>query len=472
MLTIQHGAAIVAAAAIALAALAAAAPARALQAPASPGWQRTDLRPLTQPAPAGGLLVMYAAQGGSLQVIAVDPGSGRTVWSRAASPASVTLGQTPELSVVGNTVIFLGRGFGPDGAVTAVDGRTGAIVWQTRSDGFTTWPGLCPGNAAVVCVSVSPLLEADTEARFDVATGRPLRSVPIPGADGAREVGDGLVDPGARDPEHLVAVRGGSVAWNRRLADVFGRGTSTDFGWNIGRYDALGLFVGSTGPVAPTRRGRTVFDYGDERTVGFRIADGRPVWRARGFYACATLPCPGDGQAGYHTPTTPLVGTLGLRLVARGTLTFRSRSDLTGTVSKDARVRLEAFAPSTGRAVWRFDAGRNVSLLDFEVPAQTGVSTIALPDASRRLQELDLATGARRAVSGGTTGWCRRDVEYRVDGDDRAGQQALFPCAAATGRRIATPATVPAFVGGIGATGAGLIAWADTTGLFARPAAP
>jgi hypothetical protein len=58
MLTIQHGAAIVAAAAIALAALAAAAPARALQAPASPGWQRTDLRPLTQPAPAGGLLVM------------------------------------------------------------------------------------------------------------------------------------------------------------------------------------------------------------------------------------------------------------------------------------------------------------------------------------------------------------------------------------------------------------------------------
>ena len=50
------------------------------------------------------------------------------------------------------------------------------------------------------------------------------------------------------------------MAWNRRLADVFGRGTSTDFGWNIGRYDALGLFVGSTGPVAPTRRGRTVFD--------------------------------------------------------------------------------------------------------------------------------------------------------------------------------------------------------------------
>ena len=185
-----------------------------------------------------------------------------------------------------------------------------------------------------------------------------------------------------------------------------------------------------------------------------------------------TLPCPGDGQAGYRTPGTPLVGTLGLRLVAQGKLTFRSQSDFTGTVSTDARVRPEGFAPRTGRALWRFDAGRSVGLLDFAVPAQAGLSTIALPDAGGRRQELDLATGARRAVSGGTTGLCRRDTDYRVEGDDRAGQQALFPCAAAAARRTATPATVPAFVGGVGATGAGLVAWADTTGLFARPAAP
>jgi len=160
ILTIRRSGAFAARAAVAVLALAvlAAAPAsaRARQAPGVAGWQRTDLRPVTQPAPAGGLFVLYAAGADrSLQLIAVDPGTGRTAWSRPASPSEVTPGEAPSLTVVGDTVIYLGRGFATNAAVTAVDARTGAIVWQTAEGDFTTWPGLCLGNDAVICVSTA-----------------------------------------------------------------------------------------------------------------------------------------------------------------------------------------------------------------------------------------------------------------------------------------------------------------------------
>ena len=478
ILTIRRSGAFAARTAVATLALAvlAAAPAsaRALQAPGVAGWQRTDLRPVTQPAPAGGLFVLYAAgPDRSLQLIAVDPGTGRTAWSRPASPSEVTPGEAPSLTVVGDTVIYLGRGFATNAAVTAVDARTGAIVWQTAEGDFTTWPALCPGNDAVICVSTAFIGLIDGgELRFDAATGRRLRSVRIPGLDTPREVGPGLVDAGARDPERLVALRGGSQGWNRRLSGIFGAGVSTDFGWNFGRYDDVRLFVGSVGPKPIVRHGRTTFRYADERTVGFRIVDGRPVWRARGFYACGTLPCQGESQAGYDSPGPETGRAVALRLVATGSLSFGSDADAPLTLSKDARTRIEGFSPRTGRALWHFDAGRNVGLLEFSVPAQTGASTMVIADAAGRLRELDLATGARRAVAADTTGWCRRGLDYPVGTDDYAGQFAAVPCVAATTRRTPTPATVPAFLGGIGATGAGLVAWADTTGLIARPAAP
>jgi hypothetical protein len=51
------------------------------------------------------------------------------------------------------------------------------------------------------------------------------------------------------------------------------------------------------------------------------------------------------------------------------------------------------------------------------------------------------------------------------------GQQALYPCAAATGRRVGVPAELPAFVGDIGARSGNLIIWSDTSGVSAVPVA-
>ncbi len=83
--------------------------------------------------------------------------------------------------------------------------------------------------------------------------------------------------------------------------------------------------------------------------------------------------------------------------------------------------------------------------------------------------------------TGTPTPWCRKVVTYHQDaGYDTGageahtyiGQYGLRPCAAGSQRALAVPAAVPSFVGGIGASDAGLVAWSDTTGVFAAPPAP
>jgi hypothetical protein len=448
------------------------------------GWQRPDLRPMTQPAFAGGLFAMYARAAGGLQVIAVDPASGRTVWSLPASPSEVTQGQAPVLMVAGPEVVFLGRDAGTRARLTAVDAATGAILWRSAVASFTTWPGLCGDDATAICVSSeSRTGTSGAERRFDLATGRALPSARIPG-DGVRELGVELIDPGARIPaERLVAVTGSRVRWNHPVDRIFAHPVTSDVGWDFGRYGDLGMYVGSLGADADeVRAGSLITHLANNETVGFRIATGRVAWRAHGFYACFVLPCPGLVESGGFASTAPNVpaASIGVRLAERGT-TREGIADDSFSFSSDAGVTIEGFTPASGHARWRFDAGRDIALLEFSAPPRTGLSSIVVPDTHRRLRELDVATGARRRARSATPAWCRRSTTFRAptsDGlgdvrtDDFVGQPAVVPCRAGDERRLPTPAAAPAFVGQIAATAAGLVAWADTTGLFARPVAP
>jgi hypothetical protein len=451
------------------------------QAPA--GWQRTDLRPMTQPALAGGLLVMYARARDGLELIAVDPGTGRTVWSQPASPADTTQGVGPVVGLNGSGIVFLAPAAGTLGRLTDVDVRTGAVIWQSAPRPFTTWPGGCPDDPTAVCISFeSDFVDSGAELRFDAATGRPLPSARLAG-DGVREIGTGLLDPGDRFPDRLAATRGASIAWNRSADRIFGHSVSSDNGWNFGRYPDIGLYVGSLGANPDTIRDRKLVTHlANNETVGFRIADGRVAWRARGAFACVTFPCPGIPEAGGFAATDANLSgaSIGIRLVERGT-TSEGLLDDSFTFSRDAGVTIQGFVPATGRALWGFDAGRDTDLLDFTPPPRTGLSTIVVPTARGSLRELDVATGARHPIAAATAAWCRRATTFRApvdDGlgdvlpDDFAGQEALVPCRAGDSRRLPTPATVPAFVGQLAASAAGLVAWGDTTGLFARPVAP
>jgi outer membrane protein assembly factor BamB len=453
-------------------------------APASAaGWARADLHPVTQPAPVGGLFALFVAQDGRLSVVGLDAATGATVWSAAASTSRAAPGVSPALEVAGANVIFL-AGRGTDtAALTAVDAQTGAPVWNTEPGTFNDAPGRCVDDPSAVCVSGVFGAGEPRPLRFDVATGRRLPAPRVTGP-GPRELGAGIYDAGAREPEKLVAVRDGKVAWSRPLSRIFPMaGATSDYGWNFGRLDRLGLFVGSVGSTPVKRKGRDVIDLTRYAVAGFRIADGVVKWRTPGFYECFLLPCSGASQAGYTTPDETDDERVGLRLVERGTLSFSpSANDLTPRLSADANAVIEGFSPATGRALWRFDAGRNTGLISAQlIPAQTGAHTVIVTGAGGRLVALDLASGARRAVPATARGWCRKPLNYRqrfgydVEGPAASalyvGQYAVVWCGARTQRRLAPPPQVPAFVGEIGARNAGLIAWSDTAGVIAEPPA-
>ena len=447
-------------------------------------WHRSDLAPVTQPLARAGRFIFLEGSGGGLHLVALDAKTGRTAWSRLASISGVTPGVAPSVDVAGSRVIALlaSPEVKDEAVVAAVDAGTGRIAWASPRGRFSSTPAPCPGEPRVVCVTGTLANgQASGGLRFDLASGKTLAPVALD-RQGARDIGGGLLDPGLRKPDYLIAVHGSAIAWRVPLARIFGAGSSTDNGWNFSRFDTLGLLVGSVGytPLKLTRTSETV-DLSRQMTAGFRIADGSVIWRNRGaLFMCEELPCPGYKPGGFadQAGASRARSVIGLRLRMRGTLTSKSVGSF--STSPNTIVTLEGFALATGRTLWRFNAGRAVALIAPTTPLpQTTVDRIILRARAGDYVELDLRTGARRHVASTTRAWCRGFVTYRETVPYQTagrtitkyiGQGSLFPCLA-TGARLQTPTRVPAIVAAIGASAEGVVAWSDKTGVTAAPTA-
>jgi PQQ-like domain len=444
------------------------------------GWVRSDLRPVTQPESAGGVLVLYVEAGGGLEVAGLDPKTGRTLWRDSASPGATTPGVAPVLGVAGSTVAFLrpvgNRTHSPmDSKLVGVDAANGRQLWHTRTGLFEDWPSQCADDPRDICTVGSIGLAQQTRAlRFRASDGAQARAVLVSQSPGGRSLGPDLFDPGTRNPEMLLAVSGASVAWTRTLASVFpAPGLSTDNGWDFDRAPAAGLFVGSVegAPVSSTGSSATI-DLSRVMTAGFRISDGTAVWRAGGtMYACGWLPCPGAGSAwSYRAPT------IGVRLRATGTASV-SLSSLRLHLSPDADVVVEGFDLTTGKTLWSYNAGSDGHLV-YQMPPLLGPHVVVLPAPGGGKVALDLATGAHRPVaprSSGGVGWCGSTITYRTQVGypssngkltyRRLGQAAIKPCKA-SGASAATPQTAPGFVGTVVG---GLTVWSESSEVAAAP---
>jgi hypothetical protein len=442
-------------------------------------WSRSDLKPVTQPAPVGGRFVLYVARNGGLEVVALDASSGRTTWSDRASPSSITPGEVPGLAVVGREVVYVRALRGSIAQLVARDAATGKQLWRSAAGQFSGWPDVCPDDATTICVTGAVVGRRPAlPLRFSAANGGRVPSAATTGP--GREVGRGLFDVGVRSPELLVATHGNHVSWARRLSDLFTLpGASTDFGWNFDRLEPLGLYVGSAG-AAPVTLTKTHFvaDLTRTQTAGFRIESGAVVWRAHGNYVCnALVPCPGASQSGYSSPDQS-APTIGIRTLERGTLRG-STTTIAGTVSRAARVALQGFEPRTGRTLWTFAAGRDVGLIEgTRPPPQVTAYRVVLRAGGRRLVALDLRNGSTKPLAASARAWCRGLTTYKekipfntsigTSLTVYVGQYSLYPCTAA-GKRVPTPKTAPRFVGGIGALAAGTVAWSDPRGVVAVP---
>ena len=440
------------------------------------GWDRTDLHPVTQPALAGCNFLVYTASAGALHVTALDAATGRTVWQADASASDATNGVSPSLAVAGGLVMFLqgiGSGITESARLVGVQGATGKQVWSSPAADFTGWPALCPDDATVVCATaVDPATEQTGVLRYTAATGHALPYAVIPGS-GGRDIGPGLYDPGARNPDQLVAVRGGAVAWQRTLASIFPEpGLSSDYGWNFDLVPAKGLFVGSVGGAPLAQSATTVdVDLSKSMTAGFRTRDGVPAWTDKGSqFVCTQLPCSANASLASTAYQPP---TIGVRLRGAGRVHFVIATE-TPTFSPDAKITLEGFDLGTGRTTWSFNLGQNLALVENGSPPQTGAESIAIAGPGGGLTGLDLATGARTALSPTAVAWCQAETTYTLKASVAApgakperhqGEDATFPCNP-LGKRVPAPKLIPAFVG---PSRNGLTAWSEANRVVGTP---
>jgi hypothetical protein len=297
-----------------------------------------------------------------------------------------------------------------------------------------------------------------------------------------RGIGTGLFSSRQRHPESLVGVVDATITWRRRLDKIFPLpAVSTDHGWNIAQLQRSGLFVGSVGS-GPSRKtaDRVTYDLARTMTAGFRVRTGAVVWRDPGSsYMCFLLPCRGESLKAYSTDGEQDDLDVGVRLRQTGTISGRlSASDPKIIVSRNARVIIEGFAPASGRTLWRFDAGRALSLITLQVPlVLTGRNTVVLENGAGRLVALNLGSGARHPIAASAPGWCRKPIIYtqRVPTETGGlvatkyiGHGTMSPCTAnLRSRRV--PAHVPAVVAAVGTRAGGLAIWSTAGGIWAAP---
>jgi PQQ-like domain len=438
------------------------------------GWARTDLVPLSMPQLAGGRLVLYAEGGDGIQLIGLDPETGKTVWRDNASPGATTAGVNPVLGVVGSTVAI----FSPVDNTTrtsqlvGIDAANGRPLWHTPTGSFEDWPAPCPDAPSDICTSGSLGDATQTLAlRYRASDGTAVGAVLISQSTGGRMIGPDLYDPAVRDPEAMVAVNGSSVTWTEPLSTVFSlQGDSTNWGWDIDRVPAAGLYVGSVGG-APVKFTATtgVTSPARSMTAGFRISDGSVAWQDPGTsYACGLLPCPGRGL------TASGALTQGLRFRVTGSITS-NLSTGTATLSPGGNVTIEAFDLATGKTLWSYDAGSNVNLLS-NAPTILGSEVVAMPTSNGGMAALNLVTGKHVPVSGTAVGWCTSGVTYttkvpypNTQGGttyQRPAFSGYYPCTV-DGDNQSLPATVPSYVG---VTVDGLTVTSDSSEVAATPA--
>lgn len=168
------------------------------------------------PTAAGGRVFIGSNNG----IVARDGATGELLWSfRSPYPSLVSSGATPSAAAVRDDVVYMAF---PSGAVTALDARTGAVIWDRLLPG-TVYEG---GVASSPVVAGDSLFVGSNNGRFyalDVATGQPLWQHEIGTWVAAGPVVAGnLVVAGAWDGNLYAYAPGGPAAapWARLTGTV------------------------------------------------------------------------------------------------------------------------------------------------------------------------------------------------------------------------------------------------------------
>jgi outer membrane protein assembly factor BamB len=398
-------------------------------------WHTTGITPVSAATAAGGRILVYGATGADLRLFALDARTGRVAWVRPAATSAVTPGIPWELKPIGDTVFYLrAAGAGLRATLVAADAATGRDRWVGAPAVFDQQPDACvEGETGAVCT-----LEHDGDGADSVLRGYRVRDGARASAPrlpaGARWIGPRLAELGGREPERLAGYDArGRQQWTRPLAQTFGTGTSTDFGWDFVRYGDLDAIAGGVGLIQPEPGGYPRSIPLDASVTGaVRASTGAKLWQVphTAAYCNGTLDVPGTGD-----PDGPAVP---VRCRYAGSLSFAGPD--APPVPHGAHATVEGFDVRTGRTTWTWDAGAGGGLVDYQhPPVRTGQTSVLLPDRAGRRYVVDLRTGATRPAAG-TVGWCAVSGEFRLREPIVLDTEPITSRTAGTVYRACTPA--------------------------------
>jgi hypothetical protein len=151
-----------------------------------PGWIDSSLRVVGSPVTADGVVVVLDVSANQqLQLAAINPKNGASLWTRAFSASEITAGVAFEPTALGNTVLDLAPAAGSDDpsvTVEGLDAATGNVMWSVPQRlVLSDAPAVCGGEfclAAYDSETTTALVSLDpATGKVVVAAAGPMRNM-------------------------------------------------------------------------------------------------------------------------------------------------------------------------------------------------------------------------------------------------------------------------------------------------------
>lgn len=410
-------------------------------------WE-VPLEPIGQPVVADGVAVVYGKTSNGITAYGFSAADGRQLWTNPVHPGLGAPGIPLEPALTTTdagsaAAVFLMPASTPiDNFGTAwwttpvaVELKTGRVLYRGESQLVETRPTACEDRKDICFTGFDPETQLSRQHRVKLATGQDDFGDSLnPLTGNYRLIGEGLFSVVENGKESIARVHEGKKVWSADIQEVFGRGATTNLGWNFQYSEKLDLYVGSVG-FKPT--GENDYDLlkdkqfsvklTDQQAVGFQASTGKVLWTAESAHVwCANLVGAAASQLNGNGNGLPI----------RCEYTQGSMEYPSGKLV-NAKAKAVGYDPLTGMAAWQTEA------VDVEyenqplVPASNRGDAV-LVETPKGVKLVDTQTGISREVAASEVFLCLKGTQYALPpngpyadlpkGDTGLGSVVSFPC--------------------------------------------